>query len=116
MEFSRQEYWSGLPFPPSGDLHDVGIKPISPALVAGFSTTEPPGKPRRAEVRIKQVKANGTKRNLCSPSPGGASVLSDSLASRLRHLSFIRSLVAITSHELLGLVDGEDFLFCTISF
>ena len=34
MEFSRQEYWSGLPFPFSGDLPDPGIKPISPALAA----------------------------------------------------------------------------------
>jgi len=34
MEFSRQEYWSGLPFPPSGDLLDPGIKPES--LAGGF--------------------------------------------------------------------------------
>ena len=32
MGFYRQEYWSGLPFPPSGDLPDTGIKPTSPAL------------------------------------------------------------------------------------
>ena len=32
MESPRQEYWSGLPFPPSGDLSDPGIKPLSPAL------------------------------------------------------------------------------------
>ena len=39
MEFFRQEYWSGLPFPPSGDLRDPGIKPTSlasPALAARF--------------------------------------------------------------------------------
>ena len=34
MEFSRQEYWSGLPFPSPGDLPDPGIKPRSPALEA----------------------------------------------------------------------------------
>ena len=48
MEFSRQEYWSGLPFPPPGDLPNPGIKPISPAspaVAGGFFTTEPPGKP-----------------------------------------------------------------------
>ena len=48
MEFSRQEYWSGLPFPPRGDLPDPGIEavlPVSPALAGGFFTTEPPGKP-----------------------------------------------------------------------
>ena len=39
MELSRQEYWSGLSFPPPGDLPDPGIKPISPALVGGFFTT-----------------------------------------------------------------------------
>ena len=45
MGFSRQEHWSGLPFPPPGDLPDSGIKPASPALAGGFFTTEPPGKP-----------------------------------------------------------------------
>ena len=42
MGFSRQEYWSGLPCPPSGDLPDPGIKPAfftSPALAGGFFTT-----------------------------------------------------------------------------
>ena len=45
MGLSRQEYWSGLPFPPPGDLSDLGIKPKSPALAGRFFTTEPPGKP-----------------------------------------------------------------------
>ena len=39
--FSRQEDWSGLPFPSPGDLTDPGIKPKSPALAGGFFTTEP---------------------------------------------------------------------------
>ena len=46
MGFSKQEYWSGLLFPPPGDLPDPGIKPmfpVSPALAGGFFTTEPPG-------------------------------------------------------------------------
>ena len=43
MEFSRQEYWSGLPFPPPGDLPKPGTEPASPALAGGFFTTEPPG-------------------------------------------------------------------------
>ena len=41
-EFSRQEYWSGLPFPLPKDLPDLGIKSTSPALAGGFFTTELP--------------------------------------------------------------------------
>ena len=43
MGFSRQEYWSGLPFPSPGDLPDPGIKPKSPILQADALTSEPPG-------------------------------------------------------------------------
>ena len=52
MEFSRQKYWSGLPFPPPGDLPNPGIKPaslISPALADKFFTTVPSGKLIREE-------------------------------------------------------------------
>ena len=45
MGFSRQEYWSGLPFPSPGDLPDPGIELRSPALEADALTSEPPGKP-----------------------------------------------------------------------
>ena len=45
MGFSRQEYWSGVPFPSPGDLPDPGIEPRSPALQADALTSEPPGKP-----------------------------------------------------------------------
>ena len=45
MGFSRQEYWSGLPFPSPGDLPDPGIEPKSPALQADALTSEPLGKP-----------------------------------------------------------------------
>ena len=44
MGFSRQEYWSGLPFPAPGDLPDPGIETASPALSGRFFTNEPPGK------------------------------------------------------------------------
>ena len=44
MEFSRQGYWSGLPFPPPGDLPDPGIKPGSPESPAVSLPLEPPGK------------------------------------------------------------------------
>jgi len=42
--FPRKEYWSGLPFPSPGDLHNPGIQLASPALAGGFSTTESPGR------------------------------------------------------------------------
>ena len=48
MGFSTQEYWSGLPCPPPGDLPDPGIEPsslMSPALAGRFFTVVPPGKP-----------------------------------------------------------------------
>ena len=45
MEFSSQEYWSGLPFPSPGDLPDPGIEPRSPALQADALPSKPPGKP-----------------------------------------------------------------------
>ena len=44
MGFSRQEYWSGLPFPSPGDLPDPGIEPRSPTLQADALTSAPPGK------------------------------------------------------------------------
>ena len=46
MEFSRQEYWSGLPFPSPGDLPNPGIEPGSPALQADALPSEPTGKPK----------------------------------------------------------------------
>ena len=49
MEFSRQEYWSGLPFPTARDLPDPGIEPMSlasPVLAGGFFTAAPAGKPK----------------------------------------------------------------------
>jgi len=49
MEFSRQEYWTRLPFPTPGDFPNEGIKPVSlesPALASRFFTSVPPGKPQ----------------------------------------------------------------------
>ena len=43
--FPRQEYCSGLPFPPPGDLPDLGIELTSPAVAGGFFTAKPPEKP-----------------------------------------------------------------------
>ena len=45
MEFLRQEYWSGFPCPPPGDLPDPAIEPVSPALQADSLPAESWGKP-----------------------------------------------------------------------
>ena len=58
MEFYRQEYWSGLPFPPPGDLSDPRIEPTSfvyPALAGGFFTTVPPGKTQMLGIKHNQT-------------------------------------------------------------
>ena len=55
MGFSRQEYWSGLPFPSPGDLPDPGIEPGSPALQADALPSEPPGK--SPVIQIEKQKA-----------------------------------------------------------
>ena len=52
MEFSRQEYWSGLPFPSPGDLPDPGIEPTVPALQVDSLPSESPGKPPIIKVVI----------------------------------------------------------------
>ena len=50
MEFSRPEYWSGLPFPSPGDLPNPGIDPRSPALQVDYLPLEPQGKPKNTGV------------------------------------------------------------------
>ena len=54
MEFSRQEYWSGLPFPSPGDLPNPGMEPGSPTLQADGLPSEPPGKPVDMSKFLKQ--------------------------------------------------------------
>ena len=46
IEFSRQEYWSGLPFPPPKDPPNPGTEPVSPVLAGGFFTTKSPTSPQ----------------------------------------------------------------------
>ena len=57
MGFSSPEYWSGLPFPPPGDLPDSGIIPGSPALQTDYLSSEQPGKPRSqpSEPQVLQM-------------------------------------------------------------
>ena len=52
MGFSRQEYWSGLPFPSPGHLSHPGIEPGSPTFQADALTSEPPGKPEKNYMTI----------------------------------------------------------------
>ena len=53
VEFSRQEYWNGKPFPSPENLPNPGIKPWSPALQADSLPSEPPGKPKGYENSYK---------------------------------------------------------------
>ena len=61
--FSRQQYWSGWPFPSPGDLPDPGVEPRSPALRAGSLLTEPPGKPPQAETPVTVTKDGITRKS-----------------------------------------------------
>ena len=74
MGFPKQEYWSRLSFPSPGDLPNPGIKPASPALVGGFFTTEPPGKPKtilqkerlQPDIRMPPLQYNRPSRDVFS--------------------------------------------------
>ena len=56
MGFSRQEYWSGLPFPSPGDHPNPGIEPRSPTLEADALISEPPGKPKLCHKRPRSLR------------------------------------------------------------
>ena len=71
MGFSRQEYWSGLPFPSPGDLPQKGIKPMSPALAGRFFTSEPHGKPAKKstfdQTAVRKDAKENSSSKLCIP-------------------------------------------------
>ena len=56
MEFSRQDYWSRLPFPYAGDIPDPGIESWSPSLQADSLPSELPEKPGKGQVPITYVR------------------------------------------------------------
>ena len=58
IEFSRQEYWSGLPFLPLGDIPDPGIEPRSPTLQSDTLPSEPPGKEKKIPGKRKGKKSH----------------------------------------------------------
>ena len=77
MEFPRQEYWSGLPFPTPGDLPVPGIQLESAALAGRFFTTEPPGNPNihsigGQRVEEKQMQSINQKRKVHSALDSGS--------------------------------------------
>ena len=68
MGFSRQEYWSGLPFPSPRDLPNPGIKPRSPEFQADALTSEPPGKPQYntySNAQILYEMSSSINRDIC---------------------------------------------------
>ena len=71
MEFSRQEYWSGLPFPSPGDHPDPGIEPGFPTLQADTLPSEPPGQPQ-GKVCHTWRKERGCRWGYVAPSSGWA--------------------------------------------
>ena len=70
MGFSRQEYWSGLPFPSPGDLLEQGIEPSSLALQAESLPFESPGKPRLIKTISFTFVPNNCKLEHCRKCPG----------------------------------------------
>ena len=69
LGFSRQEYWSGLPFPSPGDLPQLGIEPRSPALQADSLPTELQGKPRLSYLKWYLVDSYCCENHCQHPSP-----------------------------------------------
>ena len=62
MGFSRQEHWSGLPFPSAGDLPDLGFEPRSRTLQADTLPSEPPGK---SSFKVRETKTNISQALVC---------------------------------------------------
>ena len=122
MKFFRQEYWSGLPFLPQGDLHDQGIELGSPALQADSLPSEPPGKPRVTATPAYQhrglFKPEGTKRNGCLEGENGLSFGStefvvmpiEPLAGKARKIQELECEVWVWSYKWGGLIH-HFFLF-----
>ena len=109
MGFSRQEYWSGLPFPSPGDLPDPGIEARSPALQANTLTSEPPGKSSDLHIipfklpssRVKpqplSKELTRTNQNVSGghPDPPGLFLLFSGRLVTFRYLSFHSSLLKL---------------------
>ena len=64
LGFSRQEHWSGLPFPSPGDLPNPGVEPGSPILQADTLPSEPPGKSLRDMLKCMRIAGFKTRKEL----------------------------------------------------
>ena len=71
MGFSRQEYWSGLPFPSPGDLPDSGIEPGSSASQGGALSSEPPGMQRAGHHLATKLGGSDGKESACNAGDPG---------------------------------------------
>ena len=81
MEFSRQEYWSGLPFPSPGDLPNPGNEPMNPA--GGFFTTVSPRKPSSC-VCSPQMPASGRTRRSLMTKASSCLTMNDAIAMHVK--------------------------------
>ena len=87
MEFSRQECWSGLPFPPSGYLPDAGIELASlapSALAGGFFTTAPPRKPSVQSVASDSLSPHGLQQ---ARAPNREALLGAKVMTKFHHFT-----------------------------
>ena len=99
--FSRQEYWSGLPFPSPGDLPNPGIEPGSPALQADALPSEPPGKFRCKSPEAERRSAKKVQCTLNKKKGGHfRGDLSFSQGCLCTHLSFYFSSLLCITHCL----------------
>ena len=116
MELSRQEYWSGLPFPTPGAVPDPGIEPLSPSspVVAGeFFATAPPGKASLLSLPANyQLMVSTTSTSAASTSP-----LSKMNISRLLHTKNSTYFIfTVLTNPLLGSPTWQFSLLISLSF
>ena len=128
MEFSRQEYWSGLPCPSPGDLLDPGVEPGSPTLQADSSPSEPLGKPLttwRSTWKYKAV--GGGEWEIEIRSQGSTGLVTDlyavDTATRVYYLMKIENWFKqkkcschILSRFSRGILISSDLFYCSFIF